>query len=278
MVILSAIGRFFKKIWDWIKQTAWIQPLLIVGIIFGVIFSIPSIVNAVKSNKKDKATYKAYFHNYQYSLELTEDYEGKRVSKADVFTYKLGDVLASKAGAEEAFKSAYPDLGDKFFVAYVGTKCTDCEAAKPGFSTFEAKLNKDAAFYTADRNEKFHMVTIFADEETSETEENKTAFVHYLSRHEDFFADAGAVAYETAYYTKGHLTDIDLEYLETADPDNFLTPTIMLVELGNKASENHNEPGVTEIMFGVTGNTKNEKAKTLLDCWKHEGEFSLEKK
>ena len=40
MVVLSAIGRFFKKIWDWIKQTAWIQPLLIVGIIFGVIFIV----------------------------------------------------------------------------------------------------------------------------------------------------------------------------------------------------------------------------------------------
>ena len=43
-----AIGRFFKKIWEWIKSTAWVQPLLIVAIIFGVIFSINTITNAIK--------------------------------------------------------------------------------------------------------------------------------------------------------------------------------------------------------------------------------------
>lgn len=274
MVILSAIGRFFKKIWDWIKQTAWIQPLLIVGIIFGVIFSIPSIVNAVKAHKSEKAKYQAYYHNFQLSLELSEQYNGKSASKADVFTYKLGDILAAKPGAVDEFKKSYPDLGEKFFVSYVGTKCNVCNEVKSGFSTFEKKLNNDEAFYTADRSEKFHMVTIFADEETSETEENKTAFVKYLSRHEDFFADAGAVAYETDYYTNGHLQDADLEYLETADPDNFLTPTIMLVEIGSKAKV---DEGVTEIMFGVDGNDKNAKARTLLDCWKHEGEFSVNK-
>lgn len=278
MVILSAIGRFFKKIWNWIKQTAWIQPLLIVGIIFGVIFSIPSIVNAVKANKKEKGKYESYYHNYQLSLEISEDYDGKRVSKADVFTYKLADVLAGKEGAEAAFRSSYSDLGDKFFFCYVGTKCDKCKEAKPGFSTFEKKLNSDKAFYTADRNEKFHMVTVFADEETSETEEDKTAFVKYLGRHEDFFADVGAIGWETAYKTNGKLSDIDLEYLETADPDNFLTPTIMLVELGEKAAASKNLPGVTELMFGVEGSDKNAKARTLLDCWKHEGDFSLEKK
>lgn len=33
------IGRFFKSIWEWIKTTAWVQPLLIVVIVFTIIFS-----------------------------------------------------------------------------------------------------------------------------------------------------------------------------------------------------------------------------------------------
>ena len=49
MKVLRAIGRFFARIGRWIRDTAWIQPLLIVGGIFGIIFSIPYITNWVKS-------------------------------------------------------------------------------------------------------------------------------------------------------------------------------------------------------------------------------------
>jgi hypothetical protein len=38
----KAIGNFFKRIWQWIKNTAWVQPLLIVVIIFLIIFSFSS--------------------------------------------------------------------------------------------------------------------------------------------------------------------------------------------------------------------------------------------
>ena len=38
----------FVKIWDWIKETAWIQPLLIVGIVFGIIFSISPLVSWIQ--------------------------------------------------------------------------------------------------------------------------------------------------------------------------------------------------------------------------------------
>ena len=37
MIILKAIGAFFVKIWRWIKDTAWVQPLLIVGAIFAAL-------------------------------------------------------------------------------------------------------------------------------------------------------------------------------------------------------------------------------------------------
>ena len=46
MKVLSAIGGFFARIGRWIKETAWIQPLLIVGAIFAVIFAIPHVRSA----------------------------------------------------------------------------------------------------------------------------------------------------------------------------------------------------------------------------------------
>ena len=275
MVVLSAIGRFFKKIWDWIKQTAWIQPLLIVGIIFGVIFSIPSIVKAAKNSKAASAKYNTYYHQFKLSLEGEATEDGKFSSDADKFTYELEEVIN---GNEENFKKDYGNLGDKFFVAFVAKDCDKCEDAKEGFSTFESKFNKNDSYMSKkDTSEAYHLVTIFTDDENSQTQDNKSAFVFYLERHQGFFEDAGAVAYETPYYYNNHLSDSDLEALETADPDNFLTPTIFLVELKEK-SELNQQPaaGVTEIMFGVDGSDKNDKARTLLDCWNHTGQFSTD--
>ena len=274
MIVLSAIGRFFKKIWDWIKNTAWIQPLLIVGIIFGVIFSIPSIVKAVKKGKTVQATYNTIYHDYKYSLV------GEGNSKADKFTYKLEEVLdaPSKEKREEAkasFKNEFGDLGDKFFLMYVAKDCDKCEEAKDGFATFKQKFNKQDAYKSDDESEEFHLVTIFTDDENKDTTDTQSAFVKYLERHQPFFEDVGSVAYETPYYHNGKLNDSDIEALETADPDNFLTPTILLFELKDSGSENY---GVTEIMFGVEGSDKNDKARTLLDCWNHTGDFSYNEK
>ena len=70
--VFKAIGRFFKKIWDWIKTTAWVQPLLIVGIIFGIIFSINPIVNAIKGaiNSDDTGKFYEKYGCYFYAYVL----------------------------------------------------------------------------------------------------------------------------------------------------------------------------------------------------------------
>ena len=264
MIVLSAIGRFFKKIWDWIKQTAWIQPLLIVGIIFGIIFSIPSIVRAINSSKKEKNTYSAYFNNFKLSLR------DESKSKADTFTYDLEEVISTDNSAK--FKEKYPECGDKFYVAFVATDCDHCEDARDGFSTLEKNFDFYKESYTDLANEEFHLVTIFTDDENADTSDNESAFAAYLKRHETFFEHAASVAYSTAYYENKKLSESDLEALETADPENFLSPTILLVELSGSKYER----GVTEVMFGVSGSDKTEKAKTLLDCWRHTGDFSYE--
>ncbi|MBE6143615.1 MAG: hypothetical protein E7177_06525 [Erysipelotrichaceae bacterium] len=63
-----AIGRFFKKIWEWIKSTAWVQPLLIVAVIFGIIFSINPIADAIKEAVEADDTGEFYEeHNVKYN-------------------------------------------------------------------------------------------------------------------------------------------------------------------------------------------------------------------
>ena len=63
MVVLRAIGKFFARIGRWIKETAWVQPLLIVGGIFAIIFSIPYIVKGVSSWFDQKGTASENFYS-----------------------------------------------------------------------------------------------------------------------------------------------------------------------------------------------------------------------
>ena len=274
MIILSAIGRFFKKIWDWIKQTAWIQPLLIVGLIFGIIFSIPAIVNAVKNGKTEKNKYSAYYHHYKLSLD------GEANSEADRFTTKLANIMKSGSGEAEykAFKDEFGSkCGDKFFVTFVSETCDQCKEAKGGFEIFDERFNnKNYSKYASkvNKNEKFNMVTIFTDDENKDTTTKVTAFSKYLDRHQDFFEDAASGIYETPYFLNGKISESALEGFETADETNFYSPTILLVELGKTAKDNKQTAGVTELMFGLDGSDKFKKAETLLDCWNHDNNFS----
>ena len=63
MIILTAIGAFFGRIWKWIRETAWVQPLLIVGVIFGIIFSIRPIVDSITKLQEDLNSSETYYHN-----------------------------------------------------------------------------------------------------------------------------------------------------------------------------------------------------------------------
>ena len=125
MKFLKAIATPFVAIWRWIKETAWVQPLLIVGAIFGVIFSIPSITSWVKSWDFGDDTYK-YLENNQLSLEgLTgEDNSGEVMEFVDAYTeartkFENGD----KAGAREAMKK-YAGNDGKMLIYFINKNNT----------------------------------------------------------------------------------------------------------------------------------------------------------
>ena len=273
MVVIAAIGAFFKKIWDWIRQTAWIQPLLIVGIIFAIIFSIKPIVDAVNASKTSAKKSSAFYHNYQYSLR------GKEESEADKLTSTIEKIMVGKDETTQTVNINGKNV-DKFFLCYVAETCEQCEAARGGFDYFEKNFGENGSkLFKPNDNSEFAMVTIFADEVTDESDKDQTAFVKYLDRHQSFFEECGSQAYQTPYCENKPLSGTDLEYLSTADPDNFLTPTILLVELNKDkiaAHTSYSTRGVTEVMFGVDGENDSDKAKTLLDCWNHTGKFSFE--
>ena len=103
MKILSAIGRFFARIGRWIKETAWIQPLLIVGAIFAVIFAIPHIINGVKGWFNDSDSTNAFYAQYRLSLTGADKIKtGEEVGSSQVD--KLFTYLADPSKEEDLIK------------------------------------------------------------------------------------------------------------------------------------------------------------------------------
>lgn len=81
---MKKIKAFFNKIGDYIKNTAWIQPLLIVIVIFVILFSLSPLTEAIKKgwtkittvNKMEEITYGEYVEKVkdQGSKENSEDF------------------------------------------------------------------------------------------------------------------------------------------------------------------------------------------------------------
>ena len=71
----KGVGNFFKRIglfiwkylkicWNYIKENAWIQPIAIVALIFGLVFGFQAIVDGIenlKQSSETKDSKKTYF-------------------------------------------------------------------------------------------------------------------------------------------------------------------------------------------------------------------------
>ena len=127
MVILKSIGAFFVKIWHWIKETAWVQPLLIVGAIFAVIFSIPYITEWVGGWTGNGAG--AFYEASLLTLE------GQTLSGDVTAADRFANVL--EANEEKIAEGNYDEIdtesyGEKFFFVVWKEDCTACETAESG--------------------------------------------------------------------------------------------------------------------------------------------------
>jgi len=285
MNILKSIGAFFQRIWRWIVETAWVQPLLIVGGIFGIIFSIPKFTSWAK--QLNVSAGESYYTTFKVSLEGEGRDNGEFHTAADKLTSVISeysnfeteydsyeDYLAAKqSNAKNAFGNP-ADYPDKFFVAYVAKECPGCDTAKGGFETLQERWG--SSFNALDGRE-FTLYTIFADDSSSndddyDTDEDKKAFCRYLDKFGgnpvDFFSKAAGRLEETPYKTNASVADSYYEHIENADRQNFDTPTIFLIDFSKEAFE-LGRVGLSEALFGVSGETDYDKANLLLDMWNH---------
>lgn len=242
--IFQPIGKFFGAIWRWIKETAWVQPLLIVSIIFGLIFSIKPISEGISSLAE----------NVSNSERL---YKDNKVTLTNGKAYNL---------VEDVDGARFKD-DDKYFLVFVESSCANCKAAYKGFKEL---LNNKTYNH---KEEGYKLKTIYIDEDGGVDKNDKNNEFTKLFFNNDSFREAiTTVAKNSSYESNVGYDENKLAAIESGE--DFYTPLILLMD---KATQEADEAsyGIKEVLVGVSGTTPIEKADFLEDAWKSDGDFKL---
>jgi hypothetical protein len=261
---MKPIGLFFGKIfgglWNWIKETAWVQPLLIVGSIFAIIFSIPTITEWVNGIAESINSPESYYRNFQKTLEGEEDSDAQKL-------------IDSMMDNDDEF-------GEKFMVAFVQVTCQFCKEAQPAFkelventSRYYGTQESDSiSEVTKDQFGTFKFYTIFIDETYDFPEDTTTTpFERFLQRNSAFLERTAEVARNSPFKVNNQLSEAQIDILESGESNAISTPTVIMYDL----SDNSPEEGISELLISVPGANFYDKAVTLSDAWMHRNLFEL---
>lgn len=275
MKVLSAIGAFFARIGRWIKETAWIQPLLIVGAIFAIIFAIPHIIDGVKGWFDESDAANKYFNKYSLSLNNAIEKEG-----AFVGTSKVDELLTyMEDGETDKITSLY---GQRFFLAFVEENSSSCKDLYGGLKMFQDKFSKNDEFKGLEGS--FKLITIYTDTTEKVDDEDVNLFDRVWSNHYSLFETMADGTYlpNTFYaknknYSKSNYESAFIS--ESLSECPISEPLLIYFDYtdGNKVV-NQKVKGLSDVIFSVDGSSDLEKARTLKNCWAHTDIFGELKK
>lgn len=291
MNVLKKLGTPFVAIWRWIKETAWVQPLLIVGVIFAIIFSIPSITSWVQSWDFGSDDYD-WLTKKQLSLEgiTDEKIDGEAADFLTAFENAQSSWINGKKDEARTHMKDYVGDANKMFLYFV----QENDAAKNineaneylVDEAWKEKVVERGAANNIEVKGKFQYRTIFTDEVIEDEDgeyiyENHTAYDYLLkSREFESFYSTIYSAYEnTPYYQNIINKKIDGVTLDSykTSIDSLRTtiaptaPTLFIIDLSNDA----NEDIVSNIVFTVDGSDEYERADFLANAWLGLEEFKI---
>ena len=277
MNILKSINATFSKFWRWIKETAWVQPLLIVGGIFAIIFSISKFNKWFSTMAVGTST--GYFTSYRLSLE-NEGAEGIE-TQADKLTKTIHDfsfedyATYAEAKAELDKANVISDFGEKYFLIIVSNDCSGCEKAQAAFEVLQDSWNNSS--FRIEDGGSFRLHSIYSDEistndNTFDLEEDQKAFYRYVKKFDDqydLWTQAAGKLIDSPYKDNMSIAESKYTSIENADAATWETPTIYLVDWTKAAFEN-DRFGISEVLFGFTSDKSDYDRATLLQqMWNH---------
>ena len=286
MNILKKIGTPFIAIWRWIKETAWVQPLLIVGIIFAIIFSIPSITKGIQGLMNQQESDIVYFQQHQLSLKGSKS--GEENSQANIFFDNFVEAQGlwengDKEGARDLL-SSYSNNGDKFFLFFVQEECAGCTSLKEGAEYLEDNWS---TYVTDSKEASFHFQSIIVDQEIDDQyyeDENKHPIddlVTYQSYLEFYRIVMGNIQNQRYYINVGirdGSSGQNTIYSNTEaliNTTDLQTPTIMLLDLTDANTSSYIVSEVfytSDATFSAASDVYG-KASFIADAWTYDGIF-----
>ena len=272
MVVLRAIGRFFARIGRWIRDTAWVQPLLIVGGIFAIIFSIPYLTKWVKSWFSEEDAVEKYYESHKLSISKIEKGESK-VNNMFEYLEAINEGTATDAQIKE--------FGSKFFLAFYAEDCTGCTTNYNGFEYMQKHATtKDSSstLYLEDGHEfKIHTIDVNEVNDDIETEKGNIFEEYVYDKYAHVFERVSEKIQDNDYAYLVNQGGKSSSYYSSAVSlaDTVATPTIFLVD-----ATDPNYFGIQEVIFEINSHegdsTAYGKALTLVDAWNHKGIFSTD--
>ena len=281
MKFLKILATPFIKLWGWIRDTAWVQPLLIVGCIFAVIFSIPYISKGIQNlSKSEEDTMKFYNNN---RLSMSGAYKDN--SDAGKFLYAYSNAqnawedYNNSKNLEDSKKtlSEFSDkYGDKFFFILAKSSCDACENISTGLEYLKNNQSK----YDV-KGVKLHTIVVDQDLSKNDEDDNyktdsafKMIYDNYSGAFDNFY-DAGR---NGSYYTS-NVSDYSsyVDNLETlhGKVEDIKVPLVIMVDLSKDDNGEYMMKGydyiATQVFFEITGDTKYDRASSFADCWKYYG-------
>ena len=70
----NPVKDFFLNIWIWFKETAWVQVVLVVVLVFAIVISIPLIVRAATAVKPDEDVALSYWKGKRKNVNEVNSY------------------------------------------------------------------------------------------------------------------------------------------------------------------------------------------------------------
>ena len=276
MKILRAIGHFFAKIGRWIANTAWVQPLLIVGGIFAIIFSIPYIKKGFENAFADNtdAEYE-WYKNHALALE-----EGARADKLLGYLENFEDDSTCAQKIKNEF-------GSKFILTFVKQSCQNCKEAVAGY---EYAVSSGWA-------EGFKLYCILVDQLDSEGKEYIAKDIY--QKHNELF-DQIAEYYgegmdedEYSLYRNLNAKDKHSQTLglkekseglpeATTSDEGLDTPLTLMIDVDNAGSTLYGTNGISHVIYNYIdfdfSNESNAATKGMVirDFWNNQGLFDPE--
>ena len=274
MKVLKAIAKPFVAIWNWIKETAWIQPLLIVGCIFGIILSIPYISEGIQNLINQTESHLKYFEKSYLSLEGSK--QGEENSAANKFFDAFVEAQdAWTNGDKDASRAALKNYSgeNKFFLFFVQEDCSSCKNLKVGAEYLENNwsnyIGTDGKTYPKYKFQAIEVDQTFDDdyyeEEDRKPIDDLVASNSYLA----FYRTAMSMVDKQNYYINISQDSGSSSTAQTLidnttglnDSSKLQTPTCMIIDLTDTNETNNI---ISTIFYSIPSGDDNMN----LDCTK----------